>query len=254
MSADRAQAEWRDASAYASLLLADRSVHAWEWLRRDPAYRRAAGAALAQVRPRGGLRPQKWGLEAFEDPDLPAPAARPLWSREAHAGVLLAVAVGRASPADAFDLSSLAGLATIVRSADTEHVLLSDGLRTIRIDILGDSAAAGPVELRYLLAGVASVAKPVLTLQRLLVLSRTGRFGRVLHRPEPRARRWLLMLRAVDALAAGADQREIAACLLSRSADGPRWRTEAPSLRSQVQRLVRGARRLTAGGYRELLR
>lgn len=61
------------------------------------------------------------------------------------------------------------------------------------------------------------------------------------------------MLRTWYALAGGADQREIAEALLGRSAGEPRWRSREPSLRSQAQRLVRSARVLASGGYRELL-
>lgn len=61
------------------------------------------------------------------------------------------------------------------------------------------------------------------------------------------------MLRAHDALAAGASQREIAAVLLDEEALAPRWRVEAPSLRSKVQRLVRSARAMADGGYRLIL-
>ena len=62
------------------------------------------------------------------------------------------------------------------------------------------------------------------------------------------------MLRASDALAAGATQREIAATLLSRSAAEPLWRSRESSIRSQAQRLVRAARNMGAGGYRCFLR
>ena len=247
-------ADWRDAAAYAPLLEADRSIHAWEWLRRDPSYCGAARAALTREGSGGIDRAQDWGLEVFENPDLPAPMAHPMWSRKVHPAVLPALAGVGGLPADEFNLERFAGLATVARSArGIEHVLLSDGLRTIRLDILAGSLVSGPVQLRYLLAGLASAESPLLTLRRLLLLCRTGRFGRSLHRLEPRARRWLLMLRAQDALASGADQRDIAAALLSGSASASRWRSEAPSLRSQVQRLVRGARRMAAGGYRKLL-
>ena len=252
---EQGQADWRDASAYEPLLQADRTFLAWEWLRRDGAYCEAARAALAVEPGRVGAKPQHWGLEAFENPNLQAPRARPLWSRNVHPFVLRVVATRTESPTDAFDLEGLAKLATLVqRESGTEHLLLSDGLRAIRLDVLVGSLSQGPVQLGYVLGGVASAEPPLLTLRRLLVLCRTGRFGPSLHRPEPKARRWVMMLRAWDALAAGADQREIAATLLSASAAERRWRTEAPSLRSQAQRLVRGARRMGKGGYLNLLR
>lgn len=111
----------------------------------------------------------------------------------------------------------------------------------------------GPVGLEYSIAGLGSAGPPLLTLRRFLALCSTGRFSRMLHPLEPRARRWVLMLRAWDALQGGAGQREIAEVLLSRSAGEPRWRVREPSVRLQAQRLVRSARAMGAGGYRHLL-
>jgi hypothetical protein len=62
------------------------------------------------------------------------------------------------------------------------------------------------------------------------------------------------MLRAHDALVAGATQRDIAHVLFSRSAAEPRWRSRESSVRAQAQRLVRSARQLSRGAYRLLLR
>jgi hypothetical protein len=248
--------DWKDAGAYAPLLAADRSILAWEWLRRTPAYRDAAERALGN-RPAGEPSPEarEWGLHAFEQPELAAPRARPVWRAEVHPPVLAAVAGGPPATMDAFDLAMRRGLSTLVRSGEgREHLLLSDGLRAIRLDVVAGSVSAGPVQLRYLLSGLASAERPLLTLRRLLALWRSGRFAAALHPPERRARRWILLLRAADGLAAGAGQREIAEVLLSSSAADPRWRSAAPSVRSQAQRLVRSARLMTAGGYRELLR
>lgn len=139
-------------------------------------------------------------------------------------------------------------------SDDREHLLISDGLRAIRIDVLAGTIGGGSAALRYRLEGLASAERPVLTLRRLLALWRTGRFCRSLHPDEARAKRWLLMLRAHDALTAGANQRDIAAVLLSAEAGQPRWRSRSPSLRAQTQRLVRGTRRMASAGYLELLR
>lgn len=247
-------ADWREGAAYAPLLKADRSIFAWEWLRRDRGYR---AAALAERPSAAGSSsaPERWGLHAFEDPSLAAPDARPLWRADAHAPVLAALGAGRGPASDAFDLARFAAMATILKVPQgREHLLISDGLRTIRLDILAGTVTGGPVQLRYLLTGLEAAERPLMTLRRLLALQRTGRFSCSLHRPERRARRWILMLRAHDALAAGADQREIAAALLSRAAGERRWRSGAPSLRSQVQRLVRGARHMASGGYREQLR
>lgn len=243
--------DWRDAEAYAPLLGADRSLFAWEWLRRDPAYRDAAERAPRQQWSREARR---WGLVAFEAPALPAPLARPVWSAACYPYVL-GVLAGPGEGADAFELEPFEGLSTVVPSpGGQEHLLICDGLHCLRVDVLAGTLGDGPAALRYLLEGLAWVEPPLLTLRRLLALWRSGSFSRLLHRREARARRWVLMLRAHDALSSGADQRAIAEMLLNRGAHAPRWRSEAPSLRSQAQRLVRGARAMAAGGYLRLLR
>jgi len=249
--------DWRDAAAYEPLLEADRSLFAWEWLRRNPDYRCAAEQALASSSrdPAGaGDRPEQWGLHAFEPPSAAVPRARPVWRAAVHPYVL-GIEAGPPDGDDLFDLGRLGAISTLITAPDgREHLLLSDGIRAIRIDVLSGTIAAGPARLRYRLAGLSAAEAPVLTLRRLLALWRTGRFGRSLHPEDARARRGVLMLRAYDAVAAGANQRAIAAELLGGRAARERWRVEAPSLRSRAQRLVRGARRLAQAGFRDLLR
>lgn len=250
-------ADWRDAAAYAPLLQADRSVFAWEWLRRDSGYRAAAKRAFGKA---SGLAScdlpdaERWGLLAFEAPQLGAPVARPMWRAEIHPYVLQAAAAPSGEACDSFELTRLQSISRLVTASDgREHLLISDGLHSIRLDLLSGSLKEGPVRLQYRLAGFGSAERPLLTLRRLLALWRIGRFAAALHPVEARAGRFVLMLRAHDALASGATQREIAAELLSAEAGEVRWRVSAPTVRSRVQRLVRNARAMAAGGYAALL-
>lgn len=244
--------DWRDAAAYAPLLKADRSLLAWEWLRRDPDYREAAKDAGRADGVRYGA--EQWGLQVFESPERAAPEARPIWTADLHPLVLAAVAEAPVLAADAFDLGRFEPLVTIAGAgAGEEHVLISDGLRTIRIDVAAGTLRRGPVQLRYLIAGLEAAERPLLSLRRLLALCRTGQFSAVLHPPDTRAARFILMLRAHDALEGGASQRAIAATLLSGEAAADRWRVTAPTLRARAQRLVRAARLMAAGRYRSLL-
>ena len=250
--------DWRDAAAYQPLLDADRSLFAWEWLRRNPNYREAAERASSEESSRGLTEPcqppEQWGLHAFEPPMLMTPEARPIWSAQVHPRVLCVEAASRDGE-DLFDLARLDAVSTLVRALDgREHLLISDGFRAIRIDVLAGTFAGGPVELRYRLAGLSTAERPLLTLRRFLALWRTGQFCRSVYPNEARAKRWVLMLRAYDALVSGRSQREIAAVLVRAEAGEQRWRSNSPSVRAQVQRLVRGARRMVAGGYLELLR
>lgn len=246
--------DWRDPAAYSPLLEADRSLVAWEWLRRDPSYRAAASEALSRATSSESLASAApFGLVAFENPKLPVPYARPLWRLNVHPYVLRAAPLAPAAQADRFDLARLGRFASLVTSVSIEHLLLSDGLHAIRLDGPPAAFAGGPVALQYMIEGLESAEPPLLTLRRFIALWRTRSFARSLHKPERRARRWILMLRAHDALTIGADQREIARGLFSRSAGDRRWRTREPSVRSQVQRLVKGARAMAGGGYRDLL-
>jgi len=246
--------DWRDAARYAALLGADRALFAWEWLRRDPAYRSAADAFEAGRS--AGLAtpgPERFGLAAFEAAGCAVPDARPIWRAEVHPLVLAARPGAGGAHRDLFDLARFSALARIVTDEAADRLLMSDGLRSVRIDAEPGTFGGGPVHLNYELGGIISVESPLLTLRRFLALARTGRLSRVLHPRERRARRWILLLRAWDGLGTGADQREIARILLSRSAGEPRWRSREPSVRSQVQRLVRSARAFARGGYRRLL-
>lgn len=252
-SGDQFRPDWRDPDAYESLLAADRALLAWEWLRRDPAYRRAARAHRATSG--APLKsPERWGLHAFESPDLSVPNGRPVWRSDVHPFVLAVRAVPGTGQ-ETIDLQALAPLCRSVRGdAGRQHLLISDGLRSIRLDVVEGSLRQSRVLLHYLVAGFESAEKPLLTLRRLLALRRRGDFSRSLHSVDPRANRFVLILRAADALASGAVQREIAAELLDSDARQDRWRVRSPSLRSRVQRLTGSARAMARGGYWRLLR
>jgi len=257
VSGDPHVPDWRDTGAYAPLAAADRATFAWEWLRRDAGYRSAAGAWLnaAGKFDTAANASERWGLHTFEPAAVAAPDARPVWTARVHRFVLAAAAGSGGGVEDLFDLSRLGiGWRVVPGRRGVQHLLVSDGLRSLRLDVRGQSLVDGPALLRYEISGLAAAEAPQLTLRRFLAAWRTGGFAPALHRPEPRARRWILMLRAADALAAGADQRDIAAFLLSRLAYDPRWRSETPSLRTQVQRLVRSSRSMGAGKYWQLIR
>lgn len=178
-----------------------------------------------------------------------------MWRADVHRFVLRVEATRAAfSSADVFDVDGMQDLARIIVEDEAEHLLLSDGLHSIRLDGPPRTFNSGPVCLHYLIEGVAAAEGPLLALRRFLSICRAGRFSRSLHPREVRGRRWIMLLRAYDGLIAGADQRQIAEQLFSSSAAEPRWRSRESSVRSQVQRLVRSARRFAAGGYRQLLR
>jgi len=137
-----------------------------------------------------------------------------------------------------------------VNDAEGEHVVLSDGRRRIRIDIIeGSLATPRPVVLHYRLSGIASIRSPLATLGKLIGIVKHARFAPDRHPSDQGIARHLLTLRVSDALASGATQSEIAETLFGKGHPD-----SADSLRSRTRRLIREARRMARGGWRTMLR
>jgi hypothetical protein len=158
-----------------------------------------------------------------------------------------------ASASYAFDLASLPLAVTVVAGRGTERVALCDGYRRISLDVAGGSLLDGPVRARFVLDHAAGIDSRIVTLRRLVKLLETGKFPKSLFQRETRASRWLMAMRAHDAAAAGASQREIAEELFASLYRGAHWKSDADFLRLRVNRLLRLARRMAAADYRVLL-
>jgi hypothetical protein len=249
--------DWTDAAGYNPLLEVERAGFAWEWLRRQPEYETAARRALDRGETGQGLEDKRalaWNLHAFEDPDIAAPEARPVWTAAAHPWVVRATAERSSASEDALGLERLGPFATLVRSRGEEQLLLSDGCRSLRLDLRGGGIGRSRVHLSYDLAGIEALERPLLVLRRLCALVISGRFRPSLHPKVRRAHRLVQLLRTHDALQAGAGQVDIAQMLLRHSLERSRWRIHSPSIRSQAQRLVTAARLMSAGGFWLLLK
>lgn len=248
---------WWDESAYESLQGLERGGFAWEWLRRRTDFREAALRAIARRSAGTPIVEEEealdWHLHAFEDPRLAAPSARPVWAAARNPWVINAHAERSSSPGDCLNLDQLAQFAKLFINSGPQHLLLSDGFRSIRLDIGGASLASGPVEVKFTLQGVRTLERSLIVLRRLRSVAEQQRFVDSLYPPVRRARRLIALLRTHDALEAGASQADIAEALLSNGFDRKRWRTISPSIRSQVQRLVRSARDMANGAFWNLL-
>lgn len=160
-----------------------------------------------------------------------------------------------AAAADVFDLGRLQTMATVLRQpGGGEHLMLGDGRRHLRITVARGTVFDGPVRFHYELAGFATIEPGLTTLRRLCRLQRLGRLPRHQRPRDLHVDRWLTMLRAYDAWRDGASHREIAGALFGESTVREDWGGRSDYLRLRVQRLLRGAKRLVAGGYRKLLR
>lgn len=231
--------DWRDAGMYDRLLPGDRRCFAWEWLRRTPAYRDAWASCGS---------PEPFGLERVEDPALDATQARPIWSADIDTAVVHATVRSQDVLASFFPEPSMPFMTTIASKAGVTPILLSDGLRSIRVDLhIGGARWVSPA-LTWHIDGITGIEAQLKSLAQLVAFRRLGRFSHTLHPPERRARRWIAMLRVHDALRAGATARDIVAELFHVPTADPRWRAAAAPWRLRVQRLAREARKCLMSG------
>jgi hypothetical protein len=124
--------------------------------------------------------------------------------------------------------------------------LLSDGRHFLRIDVVVGALIGVPAGLPYLLHGLSGLKGPTRALDRLAALVACGEFRPAQLTSIHRHHRWIAELRTADALAAGADQQNIARALYGSAISPMHWRIENAPYRRRVQRLVAEARRLLA--------
>ncbi len=192
------------------------------------------------------------GCSFAEDPTHSAQDAAILFDAATDAWVLPCEIVD--GNADRVDLLHTGCFSALLHGEDPcEHVLLSDGIRRVRLDVHGGSLREGPVALRFCFTGLARIGAPLTTLRRLAAFERLGRMPRYLFPAERRADRWTLALRAHDARAHGASQREVAEALFGVAPVRRDWDAASDHLRSRIRRLLRLGAGMTAGGWRTLL-
>jgi hypothetical protein len=190
-----------------------------------------------------------------ENEACPADRARLFWSAEVDPHVLtLRLDRPRPGDTDTVDFARLGVPLILLRGGDGgEHILLRNAIGHLRIDVTDGTALDGPVVPQADFIGLDGIGPKLLSLRRLRGLARQQNLPRSLFPRDRRAQRWTYLLRALDGLAAGASRRDIAAALFGRTRTAEEWSAPSDHLRTGVQRIVREARKLVAGGYRKLL-
>ncbi|MHB0764029.1 DNA -binding domain-containing protein [Stutzerimonas sp. NM35] len=237
-------------AAYLYLLHLDEHALAWEYLRRNPEYRRDWQDCV-----RRAATAHRWGLRVLEDPGLDARDAHPLWLVDHPRLVQLHPDVYATPDAAAFNFWRIPGRKGLVHDGLCLRVATSISACRIRLAMApglkdGDAfvVAMRPGRLPGARARVMTEA-----LNELAAGSHTTPLAQTFSRPSATALLELHTLQALDASLAGASLREVALCLFGSAAVTQGWHADA-SLRSKVRRLVRRGRRLMLDDYRRLAR
>lgn len=236
---------WCPTAAYLYVLHLDRVALAWEYLRRNPDYRRDWHDRRCPPE-----ASRAWGLRFLEDPALDARDAHPPWFPD-HDGVLQLYPDADPPPqAYTFEFWRIPG---------RKH-LIHDGRRLILTACWSDCCVRFALApdladgMAYVYA-VRACNAPGARCRALAVeldkLATTGGAAAARLRPAPAALLELHTLQALDAALAGASLRETARGLFGVDAVATGWYADG-GLRSRVRRLVRRGQALTRGGYRRL--
>ncbi|MPZ44230.1 MAG: DUF2285 domain-containing protein [Betaproteobacteria bacterium] len=238
--------EWHPHAGYLYALLLGAPALAWEYLRRNPEYRqdwRRQGASAAAGR---------WGLRLFEDPELDARDACPIWTPDLECVLRLCPDTDSEDVAAPFRLWNLPGRKQIVFDGHTLSVFVRQPGCNARLALAASLADGMPF---------AYVVRPGQLLHnRTLMLggelkkierSTSHAIAATIPRPTASALLEMQTLQALDGHLAGASAHEIADVLFG-SALANHWHADS-GMRSKVRRLVRRGSQLMRGGYRQLL-
>jgi hypothetical protein len=238
---------------------------AWEFLRRDPDYRkswesaRAGFAVTAHDRQStlmdatdAAARLSEWGCLYTSDPSFDARSSDVIWRPDLCSRVLHLTALPfSASGGDRFDLCDIACRWVLLRGdGHTQHLLFQDSTRSLQLAVEGVSVLA-PVRL----VPRGEVDSRQLQLHRCFVDFQIS--SRLLPSHFPReylSGRLKRVLRALDGSLAGASHRQIAVTLFGEAQVEAEWCAAGRPLRDKVRRTINRGRFLMQGGYCSLLR
>ncbi len=249
--ADSTLVHWHPSAAYLYILHLDGPALAWEYLRRNPEYRRDWQARNHHARNKA----HQWGLRLLEDPARDARDAYPDWFPDPDSVVHVHPDADPPDNALAFRFWRFPGRTQLLH--DGKRLLLTcqliDRVRLLRAAIsltLEDGMA-----YVYVVRAGCRLRERWRAAETELALFGTPDTRRIAIAAERPGRASLLHMRtlqALDGVLAGATQRGIAEVLFGIGAVAERWYDDS-DLRAQTRRLIRRGQTLMGGEYRQLL-
>jgi hypothetical protein len=253
---DSNSVHWHPSAAYLYVLHLDGPAIAWEYLRRNPDYRRDWQLQDHHAREEA----RRWGLRLLEDPARDARDAHPDWFPDPASVAQLYPDADPPDDAPTFRLWRFPGQKQLLHDGKrlllTTHPLV-DRIRLLRVAIslaLEDGMAyvhavraSGQLRERW---------HAVESEQALLNAADTHPIARhfaiATDRPDRASLLHMRTLQALDGVLSGATQRRIAEVLFGAAAVAERWYDDS-DLRAQIRRLIRRGQTLMGGDYRHLL-
>jgi hypothetical protein len=235
-----------DRGAYEWMLQLSAEGWAWEFLRRNPSYRRHYIACRKADQVAASRAAHRWGLLQFADPDEDARSAIVFWNPAKNQSVLPLVIAGegRNCLAGAQCKVSVLELAW----SDQRHVLCSSGGRFLQLAIAGEGDLN---HVRYMMDGLPerSGDPKLMALRRLADLTQHKRLRPELYGRQKRGPRLSRIAEVLDIHANNPAHRSIGRAVFGNERADQEW----DNLRDHVRRTLAAGRKLMQGGYLEFL-
>ncbi len=232
----------------------------WEILRKNPDYIRdwrinAVNDNFGAAEPTPDS--EKWGLLYFEDPAFDSTVATPFWLPEICPFVLNLTIQKAQNSSGLFDLEVDRLKCKVFvrnRGEDVQHVLFSDGHKTLQLCCQGDDIRQGRVNITVHIEGLHYLRQNQVMLKRLNGLLQHKSLLDHHFEPSKHSRRYTEILRMLSLKKSGIPQRKIAEILFSRKRIEIEWNDPGGYLRDPVRRALRRGEQLLLGKYLDLLK
>ena len=247
--ADSSAVHWHPSAAYLYVLHLDGPALAWEYLRRNPEYRRV----WQRHRRRPQYEAHRWCLRLLEDPTRDARDAHPDWFPDPSSVVQVYPDADPTDDALPFHLWHIPGRKHLTH--DGKRLVLTTQLvdRMLRMAI--SPALEDGMAYAYAVRAGCQLRERWRVIEAELAMldaDNAHHSAIATDRPGRTAMLHMRTLQALDGTLAGASQRGVAEVLFGITAVAERWYDDS-DLRAQVRRLIRRGQTLMGGGYRHLL-
>ena len=247
--ADSSAVHWHPSAAYLYVLHLDGPALAWEYLRRNPEYRRV----WQRHRRRPQYEAHRWGLRLLEDPTRDARDAHPDWFPDPSSVVQVYPDADPTADALLFQLWRIPGRKHLTH--DGKRLMLTTQLvdRILRMAIA--PALEDGMAYAYAVRAGCQLRERWRAIEAELAMLNATNMDRTAiatGRPGHTSMLHMRTLQALDGTLAGASQRGVAEVLFGITTVAERWYDDS-DLRAQVRRLIRRGQTLMEGEYRRLL-
>jgi hypothetical protein len=250
--------QWRNAENYAYVKQLPPAGCAWEFLRRNPDYKKAW--LVFKADPNASSKENSgaavFGLLRFASPERDARTANVFW----HPGVsreVLRLIASRRDPGDCCPTLPLNELqCRMTRQsgrAGEQHILFAEDGRFLQLEIQGLNAMdAARLSTEIVLSPPRLLAAQVQGLRRLADIVSQRCLRACFYPPDKRASRFSRLLQVLDGWSARASYREMALAIFGDARVSADWHN--PHLRDHLRRALRSGTALMLNGYRRLLK